>query len=520
MFKVVAITAPHWVAKGKFKTTRSLTSREPYSLQNALRLAAFYAKNGVESWAKSNWAKSTGRKNSIFMFEFFENQKEEYINLLKRIQPNLLLIGTMSLGFAGAVEAAKIAKSLFGDNIFIVIGGKHIIETTYFNNGKVSNNPNCTLQLMKNSKIPRVFDLVISGDGEEIIVKIGDVISDLVDGGESLQKFYDYSQELISAKGDWLVGWVDKTNNCKFIESKEKEIDYNKLPFPIEVFDIKSNFPVFQSQITGHTFSYISKGCPYNCFFCSEKSEINGKLKLLETSPERLIKQFRILKKYGEKHNISSLSAFIEDSVLLAGQYKLLDKFNNLLEIEDLKIKFGGQLTIDLLINSQMQKIIKKLSLNGLSYVFVGLETGNNDIALSMSKNTKKNNDWILKSKTVIEFLNESNINCGFSVLFGLGESQKERLSLLKQIGKWREIYNSPKVVSLNYATQHPLRNNTITMDYSKWGTSLESPYLNIFTELFGEASVNFCLPGKTLFSLNELEEIKDCYNKLGLKDQ
>lgn len=520
MFKVGAITAPHWVARGKSKVTQSLSSNEPFSLQNAIRLAAFYAENGYENWADSNWKTADERAKSIFMYEFFDDQKESYIDLLNRVQPDLLLIGSMSLGFAGAVEAAKIAKSVLGEKVFIVLGGKHVIETTYLTDGQISVNPNCPLHLIKSGKIPRIFDLVISGDGEEIIAAVGGLISDLVKKGETVDKFYQYSETLRRAKGDWIAGWVDENNHCRFIKSLDPNVNYDNLPFPLELFEIKSNFPVFQSQITAHTYSYISKGCPYNCFFCSEKSGINGKLRQLETAPERLLKQFRILKNYGREHNIENLSAFVEDSILLAGQSNLLEKFNALLDEENLGIKFGGQLTIDLLLNDRIQKVIKKLAQNGFSYVFVGLETGNNNIALEMSKNTGKSSDWVVKGETVLKFLTANSINCGFSVLFGLGESQKERILLLEKIAGWRKKYGSPKVVSLNYATQHPLRNNAITEDYLEWGTPRESPYLDIFTELFGEASVNFCLPGKTLATVSELEEIKNYYNELGLKDQ
>jgi B12-binding domain/radical SAM domain protein len=520
MLRVMAVTAPHWVSRGNSSATRSLNSSEPFSLHNAIRLAAYKAENKVGNWAFSNWSTFEERNRSILMYEYFETQKKEYIELLQRIKPNLLLIGSMSLGFAGAVEIADIAKKYLENEVFIVLGGKHVIETTYLINGQIADNAGCALGLMKNKKIPQIFDLVASGDGEELIVEIGELIGELTNKGIKLHKLYEHIDLLLKAKGEWLAGWIDNNNEYSFIKSLNNDIDYNSLPYPIELFEIKSNFPVLQSQVTAHTYSYLSKGCPFNCFFCSEKSGINGKLRLSDTAPDRLLQQFKLLRKYGEAHNLKKISAFVEDSILLGGQISLLNKFNKLLSEENPEITFGGQLTVDLLLNKDLQRAIIDMSRNGLRYVFVGIETGNNNIALKMSKNTNKNQYWADKNENVIKFLNENNIDCGVSVLFGLGESQSERIELFRTIERWRKLYKRPQIVSLNYATQHPLKNQNITYDYIEWGTPFNSPYLNIFTELFGEASVNYALPNVKLGSVEEFEEIKDYFTKLNLTYQ
>lgn len=43
ILKVVAVSAPHWVAYKGNSTSKSLNSSDPFSLQNALRLAAWKA---------------------------------------------------------------------------------------------------------------------------------------------------------------------------------------------------------------------------------------------------------------------------------------------------------------------------------------------------------------------------------------------------------------------------------------------------------------------------------------------
>ena len=52
------------------------------------------------------------------------------------------------------------------------------------------------------------------------------------------------------------------------------------MPLTSDLFNISTKFDVFEeSGLTAHTMSYLSKGCVHNCFYCSESSKINGKLK-------------------------------------------------------------------------------------------------------------------------------------------------------------------------------------------------------------------------------------------------
>ncbi len=190
-------------------------------------------------------------------------------------------------------------------------------------------------------------------------------------------------------------------------------------------------------------------------------------------------------------------------------------ELNNILELEGLDIKFGGQFTVDMLLDSNKQKIISQLVKNGLNYIFWGIETSSDKIAVMMNKNIKRSS-WIEKNEEVIKFIKHLNIKCGVSVLFGLGETQKDRINLLDHLKKWREIYRLPNVISLNWAVQHPLqgRDNGTNYTYIEWGTPTDSPYLTFFTELFGEASVKYPILGVELPIVQEFNEIKNVYIK------
>ncbi len=510
-FKVMAVTAPHWVKLPANITQSSLNSTEPFSLQNAIRLAVHHSKNNKSGWSKSNWHSPDLLKESVMFYQYFENQKEDYINRLRKIKPDLLIITCMTLGYRGAIEIATIAKKVINKDIIVVIGGKHIIETTYLSNGNLGSNKSCPLYQIKNGIIPRIFDLVVNGDGEEVIYYIGELISKQ-DGKNNTNNFFANINFLKKAKGDWIIGYIDKESTIKYLKSEHKELNQDEMPFPIELFSPTSNFPVFEVDRTIHSYSYLSKGCPFDCFFCSEKKSINGKLKQTDNGSQRLYRQFKIIYDFGKRNNIN-VSSFVEDSVLLGGKINLLKQLRTFLLKSKFTIPFGGQYTVDLLLNKQHQKVIKDLSNLGLSYFFVGIETNEQALANMMSKNTNKNITWINKIEQVLDFLCSINIKCGFSILFGLGEKHASRLALLNQIIEWQKRYGTPNVISLNLATNHPLTRSNF--DYIDWGTNADSKYLHIFTEIFGEASEKYCFDKSYIGTVPELTEIKKLYNSI-----
>ena len=167
------------------------------------------------------------------------------------------------------------------------------------------------------------------------------------------------------------------------------------------------------------------------------------------------------------------------------------------------------------MLDEKNQNEIEKLSKQGFKYVFVGLETNNEEIADTMSKNkNKKSLSWIEKNEKAIELMKSQDMKYGVSVLFGLGESQQDRIKLMQTIKGWQEKYGLPNVVSMNLAMQHPLRFSE-DYDYIDWGTDLNSEYLPIFTEIFGEASEKYKLPNVELPTVEELKELQEYYTQI-----
>lgn len=514
MIRVLGVSAPHYVRMGNNIKSISLNSSDPFSLYNAYKVCAYKAENNDPDWKDSNWATKEGRDNSIMLLQYYYNDLPRFVDKLKEIKPNLLFIGSMTLGFAGAIEIAKIAKKTLGDDVFVVLGGKHAMETLYSYDNKIFQLESSPLSLMKNNKIPKVFDMISSGDGEEILYEIGKAVNECDKKGVSLKNVYNYNNYK-AAKGYWVLGWLDNNNEYQYVISNNEKLDYDKMPLTSDLFNISAKFDIFNDcDLTAHTMSYLSKGCVHNCFYCSESCRINGPLCQVQTAPNRLYNNLKSIERVGkERYNSDNMSAFVEDSIILSGSPILLKKFSDLLENNPINIRFGGQFTIDTLLDPRNQIQIERLSKQGFEYIFVGLETNNEEIAESMSKNRNKVN-WIEKNEAAIKFIKSLGMKYGVSVLFGLGENQQDRIKLMETIRDWKKKYGLPNCLSMNLAVQHPLQNNEI-YDYIKWGTSLDSKYLPEFTELFGEASVEYKLPGVTLPTVKELQEIKKIYHEI-----
>ncbi len=94
--RVIAVAAPDRI-EGR-KEERALNSRDPASLFNACRIAASRAFSGRGPWGESNWAKGGRigiRRNFLLMYSL--DDMPEFVRLIKREKPNVILLGAMSL---------------------------------------------------------------------------------------------------------------------------------------------------------------------------------------------------------------------------------------------------------------------------------------------------------------------------------------------------------------------------------------------------------------------------------------
>ena len=513
--RVMAVAAPE-LPEGKIGTG-VLSSEDPVSLFNAGRCAASLAENDIGFWAESNWAVSRKERRKTFLL--MHSLKEDlpvFEKFLEKIQPNLLLIGAMSLCLPGAIACAKKAKEIFGDEICVVLGGRHTNETIYLlQDETIKHHPGSPLRLMAEGHIDQVFDLVVSGEGEYIIASIGEIVGDLAQRKIPPAKISNYLQAVSQTQGRWIIGWVDGIKEIHVIQGRGGQFDRNYLPSPIEMFGVNSAFNVFPGRLTAHVFSDISSGCVYDCAFCSERRSVCGPLIQLDTGADRLFRQLKIVADviYQDSPSFKA-SAFVEDSTILGGSNFALNRLVKLLSEERLDLQFGGQLTIDQILSKT--EILKEFKEVGLDYFFIGMETAEPKLVGGISKDVKADEEsWLKRTERVLEVLNLLGIQCGIALLFGLGEDHNTRIKLLHQINQWRKDYGMPNPIALNWAVQHPLKGNDGGKGYryTEWGIP-SGPWLEVFHD-FGEASVLYPLAGQKPPILNEVREIANFYYEL-----
>lgn len=419
--------------------------------------------------------------------------------LLRRERPNLLLIGAMTICLRGAIECATVAKQMLGDDVLIVLGGRHASETIHLGDAalrasaSVKHHAASPAALMQAGKIPPVFDIVLSGDGEYFVAELGERVARVRGNVAAHAAGIARSLGRSDVRGDWIAVTL-RDGELEAAVSRGLPVLHAELPSPVSMFGVSTSFDIFDGRLTAHCYSDTGRGCIYSCQFCSEGSAVTGAPTDLANSADRLYRQLRdVVEVISDDHPGRRASAFVEDSVLLGGSAKLLERLATLLEDRPLDIQWGAQLTIDLIL--ARKDLLVRLRKVGLSYLFIGIETLDPAEIGGMSKDTRPATAWLRRIGDTLAFLRAANVKCGCAILFGLGESHASRLRLLDELQQLREEQQAPHPVSFNWAVQHPLRgfDDGANYEYLEWPTP-EGPLLDLFQH-FGEASARYPIP-------------------------
>ena len=513
---VVAVSAPNTLIGVPGEA--ALKSSDPASLFNACRLAAAAAETKDSTWSNISWQNSNwggsrkDRRSKLLLMNSWLEDRRAFRAMLIREKPNLLLIGAMTLCMPGAVACAEEARDVLGDKVYIVLGGRHINETFYTSGRTITHHVASPLLLMAQRKLKNVFDLVIAGQAEALISNIGTMIDDCLINQQSFHTIADQILNNTSMPGQWLAGWM-KDGKIQAIESTGFPIVYEGIPSISHLFGVSAQFDCFDGRKTAHAFSDSGNGCAYDCLFCSERNSVTKETFNLRGGADRLYQQFKeITKTIREDSPKSGASAFVEDSMLLGANPREMARLAELLEQNPLDIRFGAQLTIDMIIKNQ--ELLSRLKKVGLDYLFIGLETEEPTHIGGMSKDTKRLGEtWTSRAESTMKCLNELGIKCGAALLFGMNESLESRVRIFTNLKRWRTLYNNPILVSMNWAVQHPLRgfDGGHSFDYLEWGTP-EAELNALFSRYFGEASSNYPLNGCSPPTLEEVQEVCRLY--------
>ncbi len=246
---------------------------------------------------------------------------------------------------------------------------------------------------------------------------------------ETIPKFVDY---IVQGEGEQAVLDIVEGKVNKGIVKYPRIKNLDELPSP--AWDYFINLPYNwsgdwwskeQPVFTMNT----SRGCPFNCSFCSVKS-IWGK-EYTYFSAERIIDDIiYLIKKYGAKGIY-----FREDNFTL--NKKRLEKFCDLIFKKNIKISWACESRIDTL-TEDLIKIMKKAGLKGL---YLGIESGSQKIL-----NFLKKGITVEQIKNAFNILNKHNIKTAASIIVGTPnenlEDIQQTLNLIKEIKPTIVWYN------------------------------------------------------------------------------
>lgn len=286
--------------------------------------------------------------------------KMDFIEELKKT--DFLLLSCYSESLKNVLKIIKIAKDT-NKNIYIMCGGPYCRLTGNYVKGS---------------------DLTLIGEGEEIITEIFKRICN----GKSLSDI----PGLIYLSNGRLI------KNRGYIQAKS--IDRN-LKHSYDLTKNKNYGILFGYKIDGLVGTMTSRGCPYNCSFCTHKGSYQIKI-VRKRSVDNIISELKYLEKRGAK-----IVVFYDDNFLI-------DK-KRVMEIMDRKIKekINLKLIVQGRVDSADIEFYRKLYAADVLMIIFGIENANQDVLDFYNKGIT-----IEQTKKAIELANKAGmLTFGFFII-------------------------------------------------------------------------------------------------------
>ena len=189
-----------------------------------------------------------------------------------------------------------------------------------------------------------------------------------------------------------------------YIGAPSEDVDYDALPVP--AFDLVNTHRYYNNTRRNTRFMivYTSKGCPYNCIYCTMR-----RTKWKAKSAERVIREIRTLvRNYGAKE-----IGFFDETFTLNRQ-RVIDICQGLLN-EGIKLTWYCNTRVDR-VDSELLELMRKAGCRGISY---GVESGSQVIL----DNAKKGHT-VEQARNAINWAKDVGIKTYASFMVGLpGES-------------------------------------------------------------------------------------------------
>lgn len=301
------------------------------------------------------------------------NEKKT-VSYFKKNKYDIYFLQAYSLSWYSVLKTAKIIRKNT-ENAFIVVGGPQI--TAY----------------PQESMETGLFDMGIVGEAEEISEKIVNCFN--------TEKINSIEGTILNIKG-------------KIITNKYQPLldDINLLPFPD--FDLINNNYFSLTVQKPFATMITSRGCCYNCSFCSQI--YNGN-KIRYRTPENVADEIEI---YVKKYRVKEIIFF--DETFTFDKNRVIDICNEIIK-RNLKFIFNIRTRVDKI----DEEILIKLKEAGCSTIHMGIESASDKTLQNMNKGIT-----VKTIKNAVDLCKKSGIfTRGYFILGYPGETKEDMLNTI-----------------------------------------------------------------------------------------
>lgn len=291
-----------------------------------------------------------------------EQVQKNYIDLINKVKDRILLVGVSAMtGYQiqGGIDFSKKIKDI--SSALVLWGGWHVTI------------------LPEQSLEEDYVDLIIVGQGE---LPLQQLVSKLINGE-------DYTG---------VSGLGYKEGKIIIVNPPDKFVDIKTFPH-VNFSLINLDNYVFKGAYSERCIGYFSShGCPFDCAFCCV-SKVYGR-RWYSKEVSEIIKDLKYFKEVAQVDSIT----FDDDNFFVKKQFTL--EFCKELIKEDLNLLWDTSAHAGLFLKLFSEEEVKLLYRAGCRQMYVGAESGDQDMLDLISKNTKVEDNYrfvqVLKKQNIV----------------------------------------------------------------------------------------------------------------------
>ena len=281
--------------------------------------------------------------------------------------------------FKPYTDISKSIKELAPD-IPLIIGGPHC---SYVQKRSLQDLPHA--------------DISVIGEGEYVFLDLIKFLQGKKNLADIQGIYYRHNRKIISGKP---IKVIENLDNLPFpARHLVEKYDYGNFPFGFEL-----------KRLVASTIT--SRGCPFNCRFCSRYSNFINGWGFRQRSAKNILQEFaEIDEKYGSMN--------IVDDSFTADKKRAHEIFDGLIEMgKEMELVIHGAR-----VDSADKELFKKMKKAGVKVIFLGIETGNQDILDFYNKKTT-----LSQIRKAVKLSRKMNFITMGSFIFGAPIETKEHI--------------------------------------------------------------------------------------------